>query len=383
MNNSSITPDQIRKNNKKLIYQYIYDKREVSQQDICTALHLSRPTVTTNLTQLEADGKILKSGTLSSSAAGRKAAAYGITADYRVSIGIEITKKEVKMMALNLYGERIDRVVMQIPFENEEHYYQSVCIDILSFIHNHHFTSEQVLGICFSMQGLISTDGRTVLYGKILDCTGLSIDIFERFLPYPCRFIHDSESAAMAEVFSDSELTNAFFINLSTHVGGAIIQNRIPISGKHGHNATFEHITMPQYGKKTPPKQCYCGKHGCIDTYCSLQQLLHDDEDLDIFFDKKNQGDIDVLERWHTFLIDLGSAISLVHLIYDSSFILGGYLAAYMMEEDIDVLYQRIADLTPFEEDQDFIRISKMPKHGITIGGALVYIQEFLRLEEL
>ena len=56
----SITPNQIRENNRYLIYQYIYRKEKVSQQDIAYDLHLSRPTVTTNLSSLEEDGLINK-----------------------------------------------------------------------------------------------------------------------------------------------------------------------------------------------------------------------------------------------------------------------------------------------------------------------------------
>ena len=49
----SITPNQIKENNRNLIYQYIYRNPNVSQQDIAYDLHLSRPTVATNLSSLE------------------------------------------------------------------------------------------------------------------------------------------------------------------------------------------------------------------------------------------------------------------------------------------------------------------------------------------
>ena len=38
--------------------------------------------------------------------------------------------------------------------------------------------------------------------------------------------------------------------------------------------------------------------------------------------------------------------------------------------------------MTPFAEAQDFLQISKMPEHNITIGAALPYIQKFLNLAE-
>ena len=58
----SITPNQIKQNNRSLIYQYIYKNEKVSQQDISYDLRLSRPTVTANLNAMEQEGLICKNG---------------------------------------------------------------------------------------------------------------------------------------------------------------------------------------------------------------------------------------------------------------------------------------------------------------------------------
>ena len=59
-----ITPGQIRRTNRQQVFQYIYDEKKVSQQDIAYALQLSRPTVAAALTEMEEMGMILKSGYL-------------------------------------------------------------------------------------------------------------------------------------------------------------------------------------------------------------------------------------------------------------------------------------------------------------------------------
>ena len=56
----TITPGQISQNNLNLIYQYIYQNDSVSQQDISDALHLSRPTVSAKINELEDRGLICK-----------------------------------------------------------------------------------------------------------------------------------------------------------------------------------------------------------------------------------------------------------------------------------------------------------------------------------
>ena len=120
----SITPNQIKETNRTLIYQYIYKKKKVSQQDISYDLHLSRPTVTTNLSSLEEDGLIVKSGQIDTEYVGRKASAYSVVPDFRVGIGVEILSEEIKMIAVDLYGTKIERYVYGITYRDEDPYFQ-------------------------------------------------------------------------------------------------------------------------------------------------------------------------------------------------------------------------------------------------------------------
>ena len=155
----SITPNQIKQNNRSLIYHYIYKNRSVSQQDISYDLHLSRPTVTSNLASMEKEGLITKSGHISTEFVGRKASAYSIIADYRVSIGVEIVKKEVKIIAVDLYGKKIGRTTCDITYEYKESYFKTVCDKILEFKNASGITDEQLLGIGCCMAGYWTAQG--------------------------------------------------------------------------------------------------------------------------------------------------------------------------------------------------------------------------------
>lgn len=369
----SITPNQIKQNNRSLIYHYIYQNRKVSQQDISYDLRLSRPTVTANLTDLENDGLIQKNGQMDTEFVGRKASAYSIVSDFRIGIGVEILKKEVKMIAVNLYGEKIDRLVFEMNYENKESYFKAVCEKILEFKNAINISDERILGIGFAMQALISPDKQTIIYGKILSCTGLSIAAFTKYLPYPCSFVHDADAAAISELWISPELQDAFYLSISKHLGAAIISKREIAVGKHGHNSTIEHMEMQPGGAL-----CYCGKNGCMETLCSLSALLCEKESPDDFFRNLRLKSPSYVNRWSLFLTNLAKAINLLHLIYDTDFILGGYLAPYLQEEDLAFMHHKIRDMTPFDESADFLLISKMPKHNITIGAALPYIQAFL-----
>ncbi len=115
-----------------------------------------------------------------------------------------------------------------------------------------------------------------------------------------------------------------------------------------------------------------------METVLSLTSLLSESETPEYFFSNVSQKEPSALNRWNIFLTNLAKAINMLHLVYDTDFILGGYLAQYVHKEDIAFIHDQIQQMTPFTEAHDFLLISKMPKHNILIGAALPYIQAFL-----
>ena len=369
----TITPNQIKQTNQKLIYQFVYRNPVVSQQDISYHLGLSRPTVTTNLSLMEERGLIEKSGLINSDQVGRKAAGYSIVPDYRLGIGVEIQQDKIKVVAVNLYGECITRSVYPMAYSNKDAYGKKVASAVLKFIDALDGRPEQILGVGIALPGLVSPDGTYVTYGRILDCTDLPLERFSAHLPYPCRFFHDATAAAHAEMWASPELEEFFYLLVSVHLGAAMIIDRKIIDGRHGHTATVEHIIMEPGGKK-----CYCGQSGCMETLCSLNALLHKGETEESFFANVRAGKGNAPARWQTYLRHLGNAIDRLHLVHDTVYVLGGYLAPFLTEDDIAVLYEHIAAQTPFAEAHDYIRIGQMPQHNITVGAALPMIRAFL-----
>ena len=368
----TITPGQISRTNLELIYHYIYQKGPVSQQDIVYDLRLSRPTVASKINELEAMGFIKKDGQISADLVGRKAAAYSIVPDYRIAIGVEIQAHQFKVLAVDLKGSHSMRRVVPLTYANTEEYVHSVCDYLNTYIDALSIQEEKVLGIGISLPGLVNLDGSEVTYGRILDCTGLKVERFQKYLRFPCRFLHDASAAAGSELLASPELPDFVYLNISIHLGASMIRNREIYNGRHGYSATIEHIQFRPDGPL-----CYCGKKGCIEMYCSMTSLLEGEEE-EKFFENLRSGSPSYKERWLRFLKHLARAINNSHLLYDTVFVLGGYLAQHLTDADIHLIYDEIERLSPFPEHRDFVRISKMPVHNITIGSALPYIKEFL-----
>ncbi len=374
---TTITPGKISWNNLWLIYDHIYNNGPVSQQDLSYALRLSRPTIAAKLNELEEHGLVQKNGVTVTEQVGRKAAAYSIVSNCHVAIGAEILKDQIKLLMVDLTGNYSHRKVDRLRFENSEPYVRRVCETIEAYIRTLPVSREQILGIGFSMQGLVSSDGTRITYGKILNCTGMQIQTFQKYLHLPCRFLHDADAAAGSELWVCPELNDFVYLLISIHMGVSIVHSRAHLSGIHGHAALVEHLSLHPNGKP-----CYCGKRGCIETTCSMSALLGDTSE-ELFFDKVRNGDPAYAQRWNRYLKDLARAIHVVYLAYDSICVLGGYLAAWLTEEDIEKIYEELETLSLFPEKHDFIRISRQPKHSITIGAALPYIRDFLNRHDV
>ena len=374
----SITPGQIRQNNRLLIYHLIYNKKKISQLEICAELHLSRPTVGGLLAQLEESGLIRKEGTIASEMAGRKAAAYTITENYRIAVGVEIRKEEFKILAVNLYGDLLDSVIISLEYHNADFYYKELSDAVRDFLSALKVSHTQVLGIGIAMEAILSPDGSQVIYGRLLENTRLSVTAFSKYLRYPCTLMRTVNCAAAAELWASPDLENALYLSLSEHLGAAAISGRSILTGKHGHSTSVEHLQMRPGGKR-----CYCGRNGCMETLCSLSSLLRQGENAEDFFRKVRDKDSAALSRWNDYLTDLSSCINTLHLIYDTDYILGGTLARYLTSDDVQVLYQKLALLSPYTETSDYLSISSIPLHDPIVGAALPYIWSFLGNSDL
>ncbi|GAY72289.1 ROK family transcriptional regulator [Lentilactobacillus kosonis] len=274
--------------NYSRILKLIYSNQKISKQEIATSLNLSLPTVTTNLQLLEEDDLIYINGKFKSSV-GRRAIAYSINAKKHLSLGLELNKEHINLVALDLNGGEVANSSLSLKFENTDTYFDNVCQWISLFIKMNSFNPDQIIQIGISIPGLISHDGQTVLYGKIMDCTGLTTKVFTDRLPYAIMFFHDADCVAVAEQFLSHSHDDAIYLSINDHIGTAIIINDHIYTGQNGRSGTLEHVKLNADSKR----HCYCGRYGCVETYCSINSLLTQNETLDQFMDKLNSEDPD------------------------------------------------------------------------------------------
>lgn len=368
----NITVSDIKKNNLSLIYNLIYSSVKCSKQEIASQLKLSLPTVSEKILKLQDQGLITKGGHFESTV-GRRAVAYSICMDARISIGVRINTKKIKILSVDLKGNICGSISHVIEFSDNNTYYKEVAYLIKDFILEKNYLTDQILGIGFAMSGLTSVDRTKITFGKTLGFSGLKITVFSQYLNYPCSFFHDAKCAATAELWFNKNINDALYLSIEKYLGGAIIKNREILLGENGHSGAIEHMLLIPNGNK-----CYCGNSGCIETYCSINALLMANEKISDFFDSLRDGIPQYLSRWNEYLNNLATVLNNVHILLDRDIILGGKLSQYLIEEDLNKLKEMTNSKTVFRDKNTFFYVSNYPKHSASVGASLYYIKDFI-----
>ena len=374
MSEKGLTNISVKKINRSKVYQYIYRKKITSKLQIVQDLQMGLSTVSQNLNLLEQDGLIEKNGYFESTG-GRKANAIQIVSDFRISIGIGILKNMFHITAVDLYGNALYTNTIPFPYSNTPDYYKHVTDKIKEFIATNQYDEEKILGVSIATQGITSPDHSTVLYGNIMNNTGMILEDFSRYLPYPCYLEHDSKSAAFLELWKHPELDSAVVFLLNRNLGGAIITNHQIHQGGSMHSGTIEHICINPDGPL-----CYCGNRGCLETYCSANALeqaagMNIKDFFSLLREKKSSQ---LTQIWKDYLHHLAFAMKNLNLIIDAPIIISGYLAPYFLEDDIAYLTKHINVSSPFALNKEHIFVGTSGQYTPAIGAALFYVNQFI-----
>ena len=375
MSEKGLTTIALKKINRSKIYQYIYRSKLTSKLQIVQDLQMGLSTVSQNLNLLENEGLIEKNGYFDSTG-GRKANAIQIVSDFRISIGVGILKNMFHITAIDLYGNTVYTDTIPLTYSNTAAYYQQITDKVKDFIDKNQYPENKILGVSIATQGITSPDNTTVIYGNIMNNTGMRLKDFSRHLPYPCHLEHDSKSAAFLELWNHPELDSAVVFLLNRNLGGAIITNHQIHQGCSMHSGTIEHICVNPDGPL-----CYCGNRGCLETYCSANSLeqasgMTIKEFFPLLREKKSPQ---LIQIWEDYLKHLAFAIKNLNLVIDAPIIISGYLAPYFTEDDTDYLLRQINSMTPFELKEEQILVGTHGQYTPAIGAALFYVKEFIQ----
>jgi len=362
----------IKKANRNRIYKLIYEEGKISKPEIALRLGISIPTAMQNVKSLMEEG-LVKEGESLESTGGRKAVAITCMDDARYAIGINITMSDISMVLIDLKAKIIAEHRLEKEFQNINEYFKAVGNAVNEMIVTSGIEKNKILGAGISCPGVFSEDAQILIYSHALKISGLQCLSFQNYISFPCVFCNDANAAGIAEMWNRKDIKNALYLALNNTVGGSMILDHKLYYGENQRCGEFGHMTLVEDGIP-----CYCGKKGCVDSYCSARVLsTHTDGDLNQFFyelknDKKEIGVV-----WEKYLDKLSVVVSNLFLALDSKIILGGTVGAHM-DEYMNEIKTRVEEQSLFVGSEHNIIACNYKNEASAVGAGLLYIKPFI-----
>jgi len=376
MSLTRISMPEIKQNNRQIIYSYIRDHEYSTKQDMVVNLNISLPTVTQNVNYLLAQG-LIEPSKMVRHTGGRSAVGYTYIKEARAAVGIYLQERQIDVVAVSLAGDVLRCTRPKILFNLDDDAYLRTVGELVEEVKSGAgIGDDRLLGVGIAVPGIVSEDGSVVTYGRTLDFTGRTREEIARYIPYPNRLFHDSDTAGFAELFLDSSINNAVYLGLNDTVGGSIIVNHTLYAGDTHRGGNIEHIMLVPEGGKL----CYCGNRGCMETVCRASCLdSYTGGDLDEFFQLLEQGDTGAAERWDEYLKYLARAIHDIRMFLNSTMILGGRVGA-RLERYLPELYERMDALNPFgDRAESYLSLCRCTECSVACGAAMEYIDAYFQ----
>jgi glucokinase len=135
-------------------------------------------------------------------------------------------------------------------------------------------TLEQVAAIGVATPGTMDIPA-----GLILDPPNLKPwknvpvrDSIHQTFGLPTAFQNDANAAAYGEFWAGAgkDVHSLVMFTLGTGIGGGIIIGDLVVEGEHSHGAELGHMKI----EMTNPRQCGCGRWGCLEAYASATSVV-------------------------------------------------------------------------------------------------------------
>jgi len=366
-NRSSAT---IRQSNTDAVYWFIFSRGSASIRDIAEGLDLSLPTVNQHLRKLQSARLISASGVMNSTG-GRKARAFSVDTGHWLALGIDVTRRSLSVVGVNLMGELVFHHRIRASFENTDAYYDFLGAFVLDNLRAEGFTEKNVLGAGISLPAILSESGDCAVNSAPLGEMVIHLSAFSRVLPFPCSLHNDASAGGYAAFFtlkSFPPLGNGsmVYLSVSDTVGGAIMIDGRMYPGTQKHSAEFGHMTLHPGGEP-----CYCGQRGCAYVYINTRRLSEvAGGELKRFFELLKADDPACRQAWDRYLADLSMVIGNIRTALDCSVVIGGYLGWYIGPYMADVR-ARLAQRNMFEKSGDYAIACTKVIEITAVGAAL------------
>jgi predicted NBD/HSP70 family sugar kinase len=369
----------IRRNNREVIFRYIRNNPGATKLSLIENLHLSRPTVTGLVNELETAG-LIRGEKSDRNTGGRRTMEYSCVPESRYAIGIQLSYTHIRGTIVNLTGEVVETKNAQIPFHVDEAYRKYIGSFYKNLVSASGCRRENIIGTGIALEALTDPKGSKITYyrpGKE-EKEGQDFSGLTRYIPGESRLFRDLDT--LSYNLGLWKTANICYLSIGPRIGGVIHTSDGVYQGDDIRAGEFGHLQLVQDGRG-----CYCGNKGCFDAYCNTQVLCEFcGGDLDAFFSGVERGEQKYRKYWETYLDYFASAVFSLRMIFDGSIIVGGELGRFgrfFLQPLRDRLDQK--SFFPNEHASEYLFADERGEYAISVGAAMYYIEDVLnRIEK-
>lgn len=348
-------------------------------------MNISRPTVLQAVRTLENKGLAEEDGKFQSDG-GRRAKAVRCIPNAKYAVGIDITKNHVSLVVTDFTEKPIRQIRIAHPFEKSEEYRSFLHKELEKFLKDLPNAEGNLLGIGISVPGIINENNGYLLISNVLGIGEMSQEELTGKFPVKAILINDANAAGITEFLQDTA-ESIFYLGLNNSVGGAFfkgtresknsgaginIMGRL-FTGTHWHSAEAGHMVIHPGGKT-----CYCGKKGCADPYVSALTLSdHADGNLDLFFQRLQEGDPECGRVWEAYLDDLAIVVDNIYTLFDCRVVIGGYVGNHIAPY-IGILRDKVSSKNTFEKNASYLYAGMFHQEAPALGASIHIIEQYI-----
>ena len=244
-----ISTTELRKQNRNQVFRAVYEAQTpLTKQDISQKLNMSLPTVTQNLKELFDEEVLLYAGT-EESTGGRKARLITLNTDIYFAVGIELSPKHIRFIAINLRAEELAYKKVEFPFRNTLEYRQFYAQQLEEFLDENNLERSRLLGVGITLPGIINEQQGIVEIAPVLQVRHMKLSLLTEVIPYPVYVQNDASAGGVAEWWQYEGLNAMAYLFIGKGVGGALMIDGKPYEGNTLRSAEFGHMCIEINGK--------------------------------------------------------------------------------------------------------------------------------------
>jgi len=189
----------------------------------------------------------------------------------KYGFGVDLGGTTVKIAYFDKNGSLLEKWEIPTVTENDgKQILPDIAESIQTYIEKKEISRDSILGIGIGVPGPVRSDG------TVNRCINLGWGVFniekelEKLTGFPVKAGNDATVAALGECWKGSGSDNMVLVTLGTGVGGGVVLGGKVIYGAHGAGGEIGHMVLNRE-EKIP---CNCGKHGCVEQYCSATGIV-------------------------------------------------------------------------------------------------------------